>query len=206
MSRVMKRTVVSSAIAVSAALIALLLAMMLMSYAVAAPLSKANAVAMSRLVEAFATFAGSPANAQSLIEGLRNGTVISLVGIDNAARRFSPATKPMSWDDVKIALALANAELGSADIFSPTPVDIEAVLNGGTAGTGDLMINFTGVLTQRASGLRWDQIARAHSFDIDMLVTGVSSVTPGAEHADLASMTLVSTAKKQQKKQSKRSP
>jgi hypothetical protein len=187
-------------------LIALLLALMLMSYAVAAPLSKANAVAMSRLVEAFAPFAGSPANAQSLVEGLRNGTAITLVGIDNAQRSFSPATKAMSWDEVKIALALANAELGSADIFSPTPVDIEAVLNGGTAGTGDLMINFTGVLTQRASGLRWDQIARAHSFDIDMLVTGASKATPGAEHADIPSMTLVSTAKKQQKKQSKSSP
>jgi len=187
-------------------LIALLVVMLFMSYATAAPLSKANAVAMSRLVDAFSTFAGSPANAQSLVEGLHNGTAIILVGIDNAARRFSPATKPMNWDDVKIALALANAELGSADIFSPTPVDIEAVLNGGTAGTGDLMINFTGVLTQRASGLRWDQIARAHSFDIDMLVIGASRATPDAEHADISSMTLVSTAKKQQKRQSKKSP
>lgn len=206
MSRVMKRTVVSSAIAVSAALVALLVVMVLMSYAVAAPLSKANAVAMSRLVEAFASFAGSPANAQSLAEGLRNGTAIRLVGIDNAVRTFSPATKPMSWDDVKIALSLANAELGSADIFSPTPVDIEAVLKGGTAGTGDLMINFTGVLTQRASGLGWDQIARAHSFDVDMLVTGASKVTADAENADVPSMTLVSTAKKQAKKQPKRNP
>ena len=205
MSRVMKRTVVSWAIAFSAALIALLVVMMFVSYAVAAPLSKANAVAMSRLVEAFAAFAGSPENAQSLVEGLHNGTVIRLIGIDDSQRRFSPATKPMSWDDVKIALALANAELGSADLFSPTPVDIEAVLNGGTAGTGDLMINFTGVLTQRASGLRWDQIARAHSFDIDMLVTGASRATPSAE-ADIPSMTLVSTAKKQAKKQSKKNP
>jgi hypothetical protein len=202
----MKRTVISSAIAVSAALIALLLAVMFMNYAVAAPLSKANAAAMSRLTEAFAEFAGSPANAQSLVEGLHNGTAIRLVGIDNAQKTFSPATKSMSWDDVKIALALANAELGSADIFSPTPVDIEAVLDGGTAGTGDLMINFTGVLTQRASGLRWDQIARAHSLDIDMLVTGASKATPSAEHADITSMTLVSTVKKQQKKQSKRNP
>lgn len=200
MNHVVKRTIVSSAIAVSAALIAVLVVMILVTYAVAAPLSKANAVAMSRLVEAFAAFAGSPANAQSLVEGLHNGTAIRLVGIDNAARTFSPATKPMSWDDVKIALSLANAELGSADIFSPTPIDIEAVLQGGTAGTGDLMINFTGVLTQRASGLGWDQIARAHSFDVDMLVTGVSKATPSAEHADIPSMTPVSTAKKQSKR------
>jgi len=209
----MKRTVVSSVIAVSAALIALLLAIMLTKFAGAAPLvttsstTKGNSAGMSRLTEAFSDFAGSASNAQSLSEGLRNASRIKLVDRNNVTTTFTPATKPMSWDDVRIALSLARAELGSGDISSPTPSDIEAVLNGGTAGTGDLMINFTGVLTQRASGLGWDQIARAHSFELDMLTHGTSkAVAENDENTSVPSMSPVSTAKKPPKKQAKAQP
>jgi len=204
----MKRTVVSSAIAVSAAVLALLVAILLTRFAVAAPLTKASSAPLSRLIEAFSEFAGSPPNAQSLAEGLRNGTRIRLVDPNNVATTFTPATKPMSWDDVKIALSLARAELGAGDIASPTPTDIQAVLNGGTAGTGDLMINFTGVLTQRASGLGWAQIARAHSFELDMLVNGAGKATreTAAEDASVPAMSPVSTAKKPTKKQPRTQP
>jgi hypothetical protein len=209
----MKRTVVSSAIAVCAALLALLVAIMLTKFAAAEPLSKtsttikANSAAMSRLVAAFSDFAGSVENAQSLSEGLRNGARIKLVDRNNVATTFTPATKAMNWDDVGIALSLARAELGSGDITNPAPSDIQAVLNGGTAGTGDLMINFTGVLTQRASGLGWDQIARAHSFELDMLVHGVSKPVPeAAENTSVPAMSPVSTAKKPTKKQAKAQP
>jgi len=209
----MKRTVVSSVIAVSAALVALLVAIMLTKFAAAAPLvttsstTKGNSAPMSRLVEAFSDFAGSAPNAQSLSEGLRNASRIKLVDRNNVTTTFIPVTKPMSWDDVRIALSLARAELGSGDISSPTPSDIEAVLNGGTAGTGDLMINFTGVLTQRASGLGWDQIARAHSFELDMLTRGTSkAVAESDEDTSVPSMSPVSTAKKPQKKQAKAQP
>lgn len=204
MTRAMKRTVVSSAIAVSAAVLALLVAILLTRFAVAAPLARTDSAAMSRLIEAFSDFAGSPPNAQSLAEGLHNGTRIRLVDPNNVVTTFTPATKPMSWDDVKIALSLARAELGSGDIPSPAPADIEAVLNGGTAGTGDLMINFTGVLTQRASGLGWAQIARAHSFELDMLVSGASKTAPA--DAGVPAMSLVSTMKKPAKKQPKTQP
>ena len=204
MTRAMKRTVVSSAIAVSAAVLALLVAILLTRFAVAAPLARTDSAAMSRLIEAFSDFAGSPPNAQSLAEGLRNGTRIRLVDPNNVVTTFTPATKPMSWDDVKIALSLARAELGSGDIPSPAPADIEAVLNGGTAGTGDLMINFTGVLTQRASGLGWAQIARAHSFELDMLLSGASKTAPA--DAGVPAMSLVSTMKKPAKKQPKTQP
>jgi hypothetical protein len=213
MTRAMKRTVVSSVIAVSAALVALLMAIMLTKFAEAAPLvttsstTKGTFAPMSRLVEAFSDFAGSAPNAQSLSEGLRNSSRIKLVDRNNVTTTFIPVTKPMSWDDVRIALSLARAELGSGDISSPTPSDIEAVLNGGTAGTGDLMINFTGVLTQRASGLGWDQIARAHSFELDMLTRGTSkAVAESDEDTSVPSMSPVSTAKKPPKKQAKAQP
>jgi hypothetical protein len=206
----MKRTIFSSSVAVLASLAVI----MATTFAVAGQVIKTgsaikvSSAPMSRLVEAFSDFAGSPLNAQSLAEGLRNGTPIRLVDPNNVATTFIPATKAMGWDDVKIALSLARAELGSGDITNPTPTDIQAVLNGGTAGIGDLMINFTGVLTQRASGLAWAQIARAHSLELDMLVNGASKAVTetAAEDASVPAMSPVSTAKKPTKRQSKTQP
>jgi hypothetical protein len=117
---------------------------------VAGPAWDAGAVQMARLIEAFTDFAGSPANAQSLAEGLRNATAITMMDPSNAPKSFTPVTKPMNWREVRIALVIAQAELTSAGIAQPTPIDIEAVLNGGTAGSGATMTIFTGVLTQRA--------------------------------------------------------
>jgi len=130
-----------------------------------------DAAQMARLVESFSDFAGSAQNAQSLVEGLHNGTTITLMDSSNAPKSFNPVTKAMAWRDVKIALAIGQAELASAGIAEPTPIDIEAVLNGGTAGSGVTMINFTGVLTQRWSGLGWNQIVAAHSLSPELLAT-----------------------------------
>jgi hypothetical protein len=131
----------------------------------------ADAAQRARLVESFSDFAGSAQNAQSLVEGLRNGTTITLMDSSNAPRSFNPVTKAMAWSDVKIALAIGQAELASAGIAEPTPIDIEAVLNGGTAGSGVTMTNFTGVLTQRWSGLGWNQIVSAHNLSPELLAT-----------------------------------
>jgi hypothetical protein len=129
---------------------------------------------MARLIEAFTDFAGSPANAQSLVEGLRNATAITMMDSGDAPKSFTPVTKPMNWREVRIALVIAQAELTSAGIAQPTPIDIEAVLNGGTAGSGATMTIFTGVLTQPSSGLGWQQIALAHNVNIDTLVASAS--------------------------------
>ena len=136
---------------------------------VATPAPLLDALQMTRLVETFSDFAGSAQNAQSLAEGLHNGAAITLIDPSKAPRSFTPVTKPMSWRDVRTALAIAQGELASAGISQPTPVDIEAVLNGGTAGSGVTMTNFTGVLTQRWSGLGWHQIALAHNLNSDLL-------------------------------------
>jgi hypothetical protein len=150
--------------------------------AAAAGLPDAGAVHMARLAEALTDFAGSPANAQSLVDGLRNGTTITLMDSSDAPKTFAPVTKPMSWRDVRAALVIAQAELASAGITRPTPIDIEAVLNGGTAGSGATMTIFTGVLTQRWSGLAWQQIAVAHNVNIDTF--SASASRPGS--ADIA--------------------
>jgi|SRR6516225_9434322 hypothetical protein len=154
------------------AVVALLsvLAALTSGHALASP-PQTDAAQMARLVEAFSDFAGSPQNAQSLVEGLHNGTTITLMDPSKAPKSFTPVTKAMVWRDVKIALAVAQAELASAGIAEPTPIDIEAVLNGGTAGSGVTMTNFTGVLTQRWSGLAWNQIVLAHNLSPELLAT-----------------------------------
>jgi hypothetical protein len=172
------------------ALLALLSAGGLMPMATAGPLADAGAMHMARLTEALTDFAGSPANAQSLVDGLRNGTAITLMDPSNAPKSFTPVTKPMSWRDVRVALVIAQAELASAGIMQPTPIDIEAVLNGGTAGSGNTMTIFTGVLTQRSSGLAWQQIALAHNVNIEAF-SGSTSKPGSADTAHAAALSSV---------------
>jgi hypothetical protein len=159
-------------------------AMSTVSTVTAAPASKAGSVPMSRLVAAFTSFAGSTANAESLVQGLRTGSSITLVSATNTTTTFSPATKAMGWGNVKIALALAQAELTSAGITNPTPADIQAALNGGTVTGGTTTTTLTGVLTQRASGLGWGQIAHADNLNLGTVISGVSKPTAaGGAHA-----------------------
>jgi hypothetical protein len=154
------------------AFVALLTGLAAVAFAHAAPPAPlADTAQMARLVETFSDFAGSAQNAQDLVEGLHNASPITLMDPSNAPKSFAPVTKPMAWRDVKIALAIAQAELASVGIAQPTPIDIEAVLNGGTAGSGATMTNFTGVLTQRWSGLGWYQIVLAHNLSPELLAT-----------------------------------
>jgi len=139
---------------------------------------------MARLVTTFTTFAGSTANAQALVEGLRTGTSISLVDASNTTTTFTPATGAMGWGNVKIALALAQAELTHAGITNPTPADIEAALNGGTVTTGTTSTTFAGVLAQRASGMGWGQIAHADALNLGKVVSAASKPAgAGSGHA-----------------------
>jgi hypothetical protein len=169
------------------ALLAVLSVAFLPRVVLAGPAGDAAALQMARLTEAFTDFAGSPANAQSLVEGLRNATAITLMDPSNAPKSFTPVTKPMNWREVRIALVIAQAELTNAGIAQPTPIDIEAVLNGGTAGSGTTMTIFNGVLTQKWSGLAWQQIALAHNVNIDTLVTGAGRPA-GADIAHAVSL------------------
>jgi hypothetical protein len=170
------------------ALLTGLAAMVLAHAAPAAPL--ADAAQMARLVETFSDFAGSPQNSQNLVEGLHNGSPVTLMDPSNAPKSFAPVTKPMAWRDVKIALAIAQAELANAGIARPTPIDIEAVLNGGTAGSGATMTNFTGVLTQRWSGLAWYQIVLAHNLTPELLATSAAK----SADADMAHAAALSSS------------
>ena len=108
-----------------------------------------SALAQSRdaLVEKYTPLAGSPANAATLVDGLRNGADFTLGGT-----KFDPATGKLGYGEVNIALSLATAGLHQKGIDSPTPAQLNTALDG--------------VLSQRAAGKGWGQIAQSMGMKI----------------------------------------
>lgn len=110
----------------------------------------------------FATFAGSQANAQALVTGLRNDSSITLTGSVNgqaSTATFTPAANKQGFGGVFLSLALAQQDLIKAGVSHPTPEQIEAALNGGAITNGSATANLPGILKLRASGEGWGQIA-----------------------------------------------
>lgn len=127
----------------------------------------------TRLASTYTTFAGSNTNADALVQGLRNGTSITLetattvknangtTATTTAPTTFQPATRKLGYGNVNIALALAEAQLTKLGITDPTAAEIEAALNGGTVTLADGSTQtLQGVLALRAKGEGWGRISR----------------------------------------------
>lgn len=155
-----KRTRVMSSLAVAAALC------MGSFFAAASDLPAASGEpADDGLADAYATFAGSPGNARALVEGLIHGTRITLVMPDAAHRpvpsTFMPKTGKLSYDNARMALALAQAALAKSGIARPTAAQIEAALNGGAIMAAYGPAQMPGVLALRSRGQVWGNISKA---------------------------------------------
>jgi hypothetical protein len=150
---------------ISAALVAALLASPLMAQTDS---TSATGKESTRLSGEFSTFAGSDANSQALVDGLRSGTAITLTDSTTATTStFQPDTGKLGYGNVKIALSLAEATLAKAGITDPTAAELEAALNGGTLVLADgTSIDLQGVLALRASGQGWGQIAKSLGFKL----------------------------------------
>jgi hypothetical protein len=119
-----------------------------------------------RLVHEYTKFAGSKANAESLVNGLHNDTQVRLTSHGSTAS-FTPPTSKMGYGNVDIALSLAKATLAEQGIHKPTPEQIKAALNGGTVTTkSGERVTLPGILKQRASGMGWGKIAQANGFKL----------------------------------------
>ncbi|HJY76626.1 MAG TPA: hypothetical protein VKE95_08335 [Burkholderiales bacterium] len=124
-----------------------------------------------RLVDKFTRFAGSKANAESLVNGLRNDQQVTLTSAQGTTTSFTPKTDKMGFGSVNIALTLAKATLAQQGITRPTPQQIEAALNGGTVTTSSgKQVTFTGILTQRANGMGFGKIAQANGLKLGELL------------------------------------
>src|SRR5437764_8802978 len=78
-----------------------------------------------QLVKDFSDFAGSEANSKSLVDGLRDGKEVKLTA-GKTTTTFTPPTGKMGNGNIKIALALAEADLKKQGVANPTPAQIKA--------------------------------------------------------------------------------
>jgi hypothetical protein len=89
---------------------------------------------LARLSSQYASWAGSKANADAIVGGLARGSSITLVtsGPNGSASLagFSP-TGPMSYAEVRSALASAQQSLSRLGITRPSAEQIQAALIGG---------------------------------------------------------------------------
>lgn len=125
--------------------------------------------AQARVIGSFSVFAGSEANARSLVAGLRQGNEITLTvpatgGQPGTETRFTPPTRPMDYGNVSISLALAREQLAQLGVTRATPSQIKAVLAGGgvasrVSGRATTPYLLPGVLQMRAGGMGWAKIA-----------------------------------------------
>lgn len=118
------------------------------------------------LTDAYTAFAGSSSNAHALVDGLLNGTRITLeapaaAGHHASQSSFVPKTGKLGYDNVRMALALAQAALVKAQITQPTTAQIEAVLNGGAIMAPYGPAQMPGILALRSRGQVWGNISKA---------------------------------------------
>jgi hypothetical protein len=149
----------------------------------------------NRIATSFDALAGSPDNSLALVNGLRNGTPITLTSeapADPAAKStggttgttttttatttITPPTGRMGWGNVFISLALAKAALANAGITDPTAAQLQAALTGGDATLADgSTVTMKGVLEMRAEGMGWGQIAHAEGTKLGTVVSSIKS-------------------------------
>ena len=126
----------------------------------------------------FTDLAGSEDNALALVNALRAGGEVTLVTTvpppagsppgtlpTTTETSFAVPTKPMGWGNVKHALALAQDQLQRAGITDPTAEQLQIALTGGdlvrvNADGTTTTTTVKGILTMRADGMGWGNIAR----------------------------------------------
>jgi hypothetical protein len=126
----------------------------------------------SRMAGEFAALAGSEDDARALIQGLRNGTSVTFDGVEPITITMEGKT---GYGNVFITLALAQASLKQAGITEPTLSDLAVALNGGTIDIDGTSTEFQGVLTMRAAGMGWGQIAKENGFRLGYVISALKS-------------------------------
>lgn len=165
--------------------------------------NRGQGLVATKIASSFTTLAGSKDNSLALVNALRTGSTVELATttttpgtggapdtVTTTTTSFDPPTGRMGWGNVKISLALAQDVLARAGITEPTAEQLQVALLG-----GDLVVvnadgtttttALDGILTQRASGMGWGEIAQANGTKVGpvlrqlrMANTRVSSIPP----------------------------
>ena len=116
-----------------------------------------------QLVSEYKGFAGSEANAKSLVDGMRDGKQVTLTD-GKTTTTFTPPTGKMGNGNIKIALALAEADLKKQGIANPTPEQLKAELSK--------------ILQERADHKGWGVIAKERGFKVGDLMRSEKAEKP----------------------------
>ena len=140
--------------------------------------NKGQALVANKIASNFTNLAGGKDNSLALVNALRTGTDVKLVTEvpppagsppgtlpTTTTTTFTPPTKPMGWGNVKHALSLAQDQLTRAGITNPTAEQLQTALMGGdlvrtNADGTTTTTSVRGVLTMRADGMGWGNIAK----------------------------------------------
>ena len=146
-----------------------------------------STVPKARLVERYATLAGSTSAASTLIERLRTGgdfTVVEQVTTEttnpdgtvtrtttNVERTVENPNGPMGWGEVNITLSLAQALVDAGKY-----ADLQSALSGTTTTVTNpdgttTQTTTGGVLAMRADGMGWGAIAKELGFNLGTLMS-----------------------------------
>jgi hypothetical protein len=124
--------------------------------------AQSGTVPADKLVQRYTALAGTEDNARSLVTGLRDGTDITLSGTT-----ISNPAGMMGYGNVNITLALAEKQLSG--VSNPTPTQLnDALTNAGN-----------GILTLRAQGMGWGEIAHTLGFKLGDVMRAEKE-SPGA--------------------------
>lgn len=132
-------------------------------------------VAIEKLAAEFSEFSGSQQSAEAIMGGLHDGTPFTLpVAPSQTKVSITPSTPPMSLGNAYIAMGLTKMHLVQLGISSPSALQIKMALEGGritqSTAKGVREIHLPGVLKQRATGKRWETIAKQIGVDAGGLV------------------------------------
>jgi hypothetical protein len=132
-------------------------------------------VPADKLVQRYTALAGTEENAAALVTGLRAGTDITLSGDPAGPITITNQTGMMGYGNVNITLALAEKQLSA--ISNPSPTQLNDALTN----------TENGILTLRAQGMGWGEIAQALGFKLgDVMRASAAGGTPGAASTEKA--------------------
>jgi len=127
----------------------------------------------SKLIGEFSSFLGGDEAAANVITGLRQGTAFSLEPPPDSTDTtqvepvmIEPPTGTMGYGNVRITLRMAQDQLSSFGITNPTTEQLSAILLGGSI-DGEQV---SGILTMRAEGMGWGEIAHAYDTTVGQLM------------------------------------
>lgn len=172
--------------------------------------NKGQTLVAAKIARNFTGIAGGDENALALVRSLRTGSEVNLVTTvpppagsppgtlpTTTTTTFTPPTKPMGWGNVKHALALAQDQLARAGITDPTAAQLQTALMGGdlVRVNADGITTTTavkGVLTMRADGMGWGNIAKEGgtklgpvTSKVDMSAKGVRTTSAATTSAGI---------------------